>query len=68
MVPMTLGGKILASLISLIGIGFIALPSGILVYGFIETMRRDAPSHPASIACPHCGNEIHFHKGPKEDA
>ena len=39
-VPVTVVGKILAGLISLIGIGMVAFPSGILAAGFIEQISR----------------------------
>ena len=53
--PVTASGKILASLISVIGIGLFALPAGILGSGFYDEMakRRSETSR-----CPHCGGEL----------
>jgi voltage-gated potassium channel len=42
--PITPGGKIFASLISLIGIGIVAIPTGIISASFVEeiyTLRRE---------------------------
>lgn len=58
--PVTPIGKLLASIISIVGVGFVALPAGILAGGFSDalTERReqdrmscDSVAH----ACPHCG-------------
>ena len=41
--PVTAGGKIFASIISLIGIGIVAIPTGIISASFVEeihSMRR----------------------------
>jgi voltage-gated potassium channel len=40
-VPVTVLGKILAGIISLMGIGLIALPTGILASGFSEEVRKN---------------------------
>jgi len=37
--PVTIGGKIFASLISLIGIGIVAIPTGIISASFVEEIR-----------------------------
>jgi voltage-gated potassium channel len=37
--PVTIGGKIFASLISLIGIGVVAIPTGIISASFVEEIR-----------------------------
>jgi voltage-gated potassium channel len=52
--PITTAGKIFASIISVLGIGLFALPSGILVTGFIEEMNAEK----SKKTCPHCGKEI----------
>jgi voltage-gated potassium channel len=53
--PITAGGKVAASVISLISVGLVALPTGILASGFVEELhrRRGVPTK-----CPHCGREI----------
>ena len=54
MVPKTPPGKFLGSLIALIGIGFFALPAGVLSAAFAEEIgKMKAPR-----ACPHCGRMI----------
>lgn len=50
--PITLLGKLLASLIALLGIGIVAIPTGIIVNGFAEM------SHKKTVLCPYCGKEI----------
>ncbi len=52
--PITAAGKICASIIAILGIGLFALPSGILVTGFIDEMH----SQKSKQTCPHCGKEI----------
>jgi len=56
MVPITLQGKILSSVISLSGLAIFALPAGIITAGFLEEIRKikDKKIH----KCPHCGNVI----------
>ena len=53
-VPLTTMGRILASIISVLGISVFALPSGIIVTGFIEELQL----HKKHITCPHCGKEL----------
>lgn len=49
--PITPMGKFLTSLISLIGLGMVALPTGILASAFTKEMKKKK-------VCPHCGKEI----------
>jgi voltage-gated potassium channel len=52
--PVTGLGKLMASVIAVLGIGMFALPTGILGAGFVEEMgQRQKPTQ-----CPHCGKEI----------
>ena len=53
--PITPIGKILGAIVSLLGIGMFALPTGILSSGFTEEIqkRRNGPQ-----ICPHCGKAI----------
>lgn len=55
--PLTTVGRILASVIALLGIGMFALPAGILSSGFVEygEMQKEQ-EHPST--CPHCGKRI----------
>lgn len=54
MYPKTLLGKICASIISVLGIGMCALPTGILGAGFVEAIQKNRGPQ----TCPHCGKEI----------
>jgi voltage-gated potassium channel len=57
--PVTVGGKILAGVIALLGIGLVALPAGIVSSGFLEEMQnRKAKAKTAVQLCPHCGKRI----------
>ena len=58
--PVTAMGKVLASFISLLGIGMFALPTGILGAGFVEAMHRRRQRH---VCCPHCGAALPSHFG-----
>ncbi|MEI6633755.1 MAG: ion transporter [Chlamydiota bacterium] len=53
--PVTVLGKLLGAVISILGIGLFAIPAGILASGFTEEIRKKrAPVR----QCPHCGREI----------
>ncbi len=58
-VPKTPLGKVLASVIAIVGIGMFALPTAILGAGFLEeaNRRRDQRTHVGGT-CPHCGRKI----------
>ena len=53
-VPITNLGKLLAGGLSLLSIGLLALPAGIISSGFIERIHR-------TKKCPHCGKDIESH-------
>jgi voltage-gated potassium channel len=53
--PITALGKFLASIISILGIGMFALPTGILAVGFVEELQKQKANN---VVCPHCGKEI----------
>ena len=55
--PITAGGRLLAGVIAILGIGLFALPAGILGSGFVEEMNSKKAN--AIKRCPHCGREIH---------
>jgi voltage-gated potassium channel len=38
--PLSIGGKIMASMLCLVGIGLVAIPAGILSAGFVEVMEK----------------------------
>jgi len=54
--PATPVGKVLASIIALVGIGVFALPAGILASGFAEELQSRMDHH--KKVCPHCGKDI----------
>lgn len=53
--PITPLGKILGSIISLLGVGLFALPSGIIASGFAEEFQK---AKNEKKICPHCGKQI----------
>ena len=55
--PVTTLGKFLASVISILGIGMFALPTGILGAGFVEEIRKRRDEVEVK-RCPHCGREL----------
>jgi voltage-gated potassium channel len=50
--PVTALGKCIASVIAVLGIGFFALPAGILSSGFTEKIEK---TDETAGVCPHCG-------------
>lgn len=55
--PITGLGKILSSVIALIGIGFVALPTGIISSAFINRMQREKETQ-KECECPKCGTRF----------
>lgn len=56
-VPITLFGKMIASLMMLLGYGIIAVPTGIVTVELAKSSRR--AKEDLSQVCPHCGYEGH---------
>lgn len=59
--PITGLGKFLSAAISLIGIGLVALPTGIISSGFMEEFRARNESEEVKyefVYCPHCGKKL----------
>ena len=54
--PITPGGRLLAGIIALLGIGIFALPAGILGSGFMEQVARRR--NRSLTSCPRCGLEL----------
>lgn len=55
--PVTAAGKILGALIAILGIGMVAIPTGILSAGFMEHLEHnneEAKGH----YCPYCGKKL----------
>lgn len=55
MYPITLLGKVLGGMISILGIGLFALPAGILASGFATEIQKHENKE---RYCPHCGKAI----------
>lgn len=53
--PVTNLGKFIGSFIALLGIGMVALPTGIIGSGFLEEMNSDTTD---DSRCPHCGGKL----------
>jgi len=53
--PITPVGKFLGAIVSLLGIGIFALPTGIISSGFSEEIGRKKGG---TITCPHCGKPM----------
>ncbi|MGE0078880.1 MAG: ion transporter [Bacteroidales bacterium] len=53
--PITALGKIISGFIAILGIGLVALPTGLVSAGFLEKInkKKQQPKR-----CPHCGKEI----------
>ncbi|WP_338869198.1 ion transporter [Spirosoma sp. SC4-14] len=55
--PITSVGKFIGGLTAMLGVGLFALPTGIIVSGFIEHVRGQ--KEPVRQRCPHCHQEIY---------
>ena len=60
-IPITALGKILSGIIALLGIGLVAIPTGIISAGFMEHMNsnedEDDENNPKHY-CPYCGKKL----------
>lgn len=54
--PITGLGKFISGLIALMGIGLVALPTGIIGSGFMDRLKSDKKDEEKT--CPHCGKNI----------
>jgi voltage-gated potassium channel len=57
-VPVTVVGKMLGGIIAILGIGLVAIPSGIMAAGFIEEIRKEREQNNSKHFCPYCGNHL----------
>ncbi|MCL2003626.1 MAG: ion transporter [Oscillospiraceae bacterium] len=56
--PITAMGKVLGAFFSMLSIGLIAVPTGIISAGFIEKAREErAAAKGSKRFCPYCGND-----------
>jgi voltage-gated potassium channel len=56
--PVTIAGKILGAVIALLGIGLVAVPTGIISAGFMEDITQANKDNEHINFCPYCGNKI----------
>lgn len=59
--PVTTLGKILSAVIALLGIGLVAVPTGIISSGFVESMEekhKKQEDHDEKCFCPYCGKKL----------
>jgi voltage-gated potassium channel len=52
--PITVAGKMIASVISILGVALFGLPTAILAAGFVEEMQNRRSQR----VCPHCGEKL----------
>jgi voltage-gated potassium channel len=57
--PVTPWGRLIGSIVVILGIGLFALPTGVLASGFAEVLaKRREEQKKAGMVCPHCGRCI----------
>lgn len=57
--PITAAGKVLATIIAFLGIGMVAVPTGIITAGFSELVKSDDKQEKDEKKyCPYCGHKI----------
>lgn len=57
--PVTALGKLFSAVIALLGIGLVAVPTGIISSGFVERIENNSKNgEPETKHCPHCGNRL----------
>jgi voltage-gated potassium channel len=59
--PITPLGRLMGSVIAILGIGLVAMPAGVFASGFAEVLqqtRDDRRKKQPSGVCPHCGKEL----------
>ena len=56
-VPVTVIGKLLGAAVAVLGLGVVALPSGIIASGFVSELRGPRAFDP-NQKCPHCGESL----------
>ena len=58
--PITGLGKLISGLIAILGIGIIALPTGLISAGFMSKIE-EKKENTQKIVCPHCGKSVNKH-------
>jgi voltage-gated potassium channel len=75
MVPETALGRVLGGVVAIVGIGTLALFSGLITVGFLDQLRlrreqagaggaRQAETPKGRATCPHCGRALGAHEQP----
>ena len=67
--PITVLGRVFGAVIAILGIGMVAIPTGIISSGLIEQMKKghskdnedETPTE--YVFCPHCGKRLHEKRG-----
>jgi len=54
--PVTILGKVVGTFIAILGIGLIAIPTGLISAGFVEEMYNNKSK--GKKYCPHCGKKL----------
>lgn len=62
--PETSWGRLIGSVVVILGIGLFALPTGVLASGFAEVLaRRKEAQRREKMRCPHCGRYLGYLAG-----
>lgn len=56
--PVTVVGKIISAVIAVLGIGLVAVPTGIISAGFMEVLDDEDSDDDEKCYCPYCGKKI----------
>lgn len=56
--PITAAGRFFAAIISLVGIGIIAIPTGIIAAGFTTAINAHDHTEDQKHFCPYCGHKL----------
>ena len=57
--PVTVFGKILSTIIAILGIGLVAVPTGIITSGFMEAVQHNEEKQEnKKHYCPYCGHKL----------
>ena len=59
--PITAVGRLFASIISIVGIGIIAIPTGIIAAGFTSVINKEHEAEDKEdpkLFCPYCGHKL----------
>lgn len=57
--PVTAAGKVLSTVIAFLGIGMVAVPTGIITAGFSELIKSEKSEDDEKKYCPYCGHKLY---------